>query len=47
MKNIYVKKINNTKYRLFLGPFSNFNTLKNTYISLNDLGFEDLNIYRE
>tara|TARA_Y100000590_G_scaffold49390_1_gene52244 strand:+ start:3535 stop:4290 length:756 start_codon:yes stop_codon:yes gene_type:complete len=43
----FVKKINNKKYRLFAGPFKNFNALKISYISLNNLGFEDLNIYRE
>jgi hypothetical protein len=42
---ILVKKINNNKYRLLVGPFENFNALKNVYISLNNLGFEDLNIY--
>jgi len=47
IKNIYIKKINNTKYRLLIGPFKSFNTLKNSYISLNDLGFEDLIIYKE
>ncbi len=46
IKNISVKKINNNKYRLLVGPFKNFNALKNTYISLNNLGFEDLNVYR-
>jgi len=45
--NISVKIINGQKYRLFVGPFKNFNALKNTYISLNNLGFEDLNIYSE
>ena len=45
--NFSVKKINNNKYRLFVGPFKNFNALKSTYISLNKLGFESLNIYRE
>ena len=45
--NISVKKINDKKYRLFTGPFKNFNALKTTYISLNNLGFEDLNIYKE
>jgi len=44
---ISVKKININKYRLLVGPFENFNALKTTYISLNNLGFEDLNIYRE
>ena len=47
MSNIYVKKINDNKYRLLAGPFKNFNALKSSYISLNNLGFEDLNIYRE
>ena len=45
--NMYVKKINNNKYRLLVGPFENFNALKTTYISLNNLGFENLNVYRE
>jgi len=47
MNNISVKKINNKKYRLLVGPFKNFNALKTAYISLNNLGFEDLNIYNE
>jgi hypothetical protein len=46
MNNISIEKINNKKYRLFVGPFKNFNALKNTYISLNNLGFEIPNIYR-
>jgi hypothetical protein len=45
--NISVKKINNKKYRLLAGPFKNFNSLKTTYISLNELGFENLNIYKK
>ena len=45
MKNISVKKITDNKYRLLAGPFKNFNALKKTYISLNKLGFENLNIY--
>ena len=47
INNISVKKINNNKYRLLVGPFENFNALKNTYISLNKLGFVSLNIYKE
>ena len=45
LKHISVKKITDNKYRLLAGPFKNFNALKTTYISLNNLGFEDLNIY--
>ena len=47
LKNLSIKKVNDKKYRLFAGPFKNFNTLKNTYISLNNLGFENLNIYKD
>ena len=47
IKNISVKKINNNKYRLLVGPFENFNALKTTYISLNNLGFESLIVYKE
>ena len=47
LNNISVKKINSSKYRLLAGPFKNFNALKTTYISLNNLGFESLNIYNE
>ena len=47
INNISVKKINDKKFRLFAGPFKNFNALKTTYISLNNLGFENLNIYKD
>jgi len=46
-KMVLVKKINNKKYRLYAGPFKNFTALKKTYISLNQLGFDDLNVYKE
>ena len=47
INNISIKKINDKKYRLFVGPFKNFKALKASYISLNKLGFEDLNVYKE
>ncbi len=47
IRNFLIKKINNNKYRLSIGPYKNFNALKFVYISLNNLGFEDLNICRE
>ena len=46
IKNILIKKIVNNKYRLYVGPFADFNALKFTYISLNKLGFDELNIYK-
>ena len=45
--NLSVKKINDRQYRLSVGPFKNFNALKSVYISLNNLGFEGLNIYKD
>ena len=47
IKNIFIEKINDKQYRLFVGPFKNFNALKTTYISLNNLGFENLNVYKK
>jgi len=47
IRNFLIKKIKDNKYRLSVGPYKNFNALKFVYISLNNLGFEDLNIYRE
>ena len=47
INNISVKKIKSNKYRLLVGPFENFNALKMTYISLNNLGFEGLNVYNK
>ena len=45
--NFNVIKLTENKHRLVAGPFKNFNSLKNIYISLNNLGFEDLNVYRK
>ena len=47
LKDISIKKVKQNQYRLFVGPFKNFNTLKVAYISLNKIGFDDLNIIRE
>ena len=47
IENISIKKINDNKYRLSVGPFKNFSSLKSTYISLNNLGFDELDIHRE
>ena len=47
INNFSVKKISNNKYRLLVGPFKNFEALKSTYISLNNLGFEEINVYRD
>jgi len=43
----FIKKITENSHRLGLGPFKNFKALKSTYISLNNLGFDNLDIYKE
>ena len=47
ISNFSIRKLNDNKYRLSTGPFKNFNALKSIYISLSNLGFEGINIYRE
>ena len=47
ISNFLVKKINNNVYRLSVGPFKSFNALKSAYISLNNLGFDELNVHIE
>ena len=47
INNILVREINKNKYRLLVGPFKSFDALKSSYISLNNLGFDELNIYKE
>ena len=42
-----INKINKNSYRLALGPFKNFKALKSSYISLNNLGFDNLEVYKE
>ena len=45
--NFSIKEIKSNQFRLYAGPFKNFNTLKSTYISLNNLGFDGLNVFQE
>ena len=39
-----IKKVKNNKFRLSSGPFKSFMALKDSYLSLNSLGFDDLDI---
>jgi hypothetical protein len=47
MNNFLIVKINIKKYRLLSGPFEDFNALKSAYISLNNLGFENLMVNKK
>ena len=44
LKNIKIKKISKNKFLVYSGPYASFNSLKETYFSLNKLGFENLDI---
>ena len=43
---VFVTIINDKKHRLSIGPFKDFNSLKYAYISLNNLGFNELTIIK-
>ena len=44
LENIKIKKISKNKFKVYSGPHAYFNSVKDTYFSLNELGFENLNI---
>ena len=44
LENIKIKKISKTRFKVYSGPHVSFNSVKDTYFSLNELGFENLNI---
>ena len=44
LENIKIKKISKNKYKVYSGPHDSFNSVKETYFSLYELGFDNLNI---
>ena len=42
IKNPKVKKISNNKYRVYMGPFKNINSLQKSYNDINILSFENI-----
>ena len=47
INKLSIIKLNDTKFRLSAGPYEDFNSLKDVYINLNLLGFEELDIYTD
>ena len=41
---IKIKKVTQNKFNVYLGPYDSFNSMKESYLSLNELGFDELNI---
>ena len=46
LKNIKIIKLSKTKYRVLLGPFSDINSLKESFEKMNSLYFENLEILK-
>ena len=46
ISNLKIKKISDKKFKVLSGPFVSFNAMKKTYFSLNELGFENLEIIK-
>tara|TARA_B100000787_G_scaffold23013_1_gene15481 strand:- start:658 stop:1416 length:759 start_codon:yes stop_codon:yes gene_type:complete len=46
VKNPKIKKISDKKYRVYLGPFSNINSLQKSFNDINILEFENIEIIR-
>ena len=46
IKNSKIKKISNKQYRVYLGPFTNINSLQKSYNDISILEFENIEIIR-
>ena len=44
LENVKIKKISTNKFKVYFGPFDSFASMKDTYLSLNELSFENLDI---
>ena len=45
-KNPKIKKISDKKYRVYLGPFDNINSLQKSYNDISILEFENIEIIK-
>jgi hypothetical protein len=47
IKNVYIDKLSSTKFRVFLGPFNNLNSLKKSFNAINVLEFDSIEIIKK
>ena len=47
IRNVKIKKINSTQYRVFLGPYTNLNSLQKDFNDINILQFENIEILKK
>ncbi len=46
LKNVSILKLSENNYRVYVGPFTNINSLQNTYNSVQKLEFENIEIIK-
>ncbi len=46
IKNVNIQKLSSTKFRVFLGPFENLNSLKKSFNAIKTLEFDSIEIIR-
>ncbi len=46
IKKVKIKKISNTNYRVFIGPYDDLNSLKKSFNAINVLEFENLEVIK-
>ena len=46
IKKVKINKISSTKFRVFLGPFQDLDSLKNEFNAINTLQFENIEIIK-
>jgi len=47
IKKINIKKLSGTKFRVFLGPYNNLNSLKKSFNAINVLQFDSIEIIKK
>ena len=47
VEKVYIDKLSSTKFRVFLGPYSDLNSLKKSFNAINVLQFENIEIIKK
>ena len=47
VEKVYIDKLSSTKFRVFLGPYNDLNSLKNSFNAINVLEFENIEIIKK
>jgi hypothetical protein len=47
IKKLYIEKLSSTKFRVFVGPYDNLNSLKKSFNAINVLEFDNIEIIKK